>query len=67
MKIAIIGGGGVRTPLLVNGLAQSDLPISEIALFDIDGARLAAMCAIERNTFAIGVPSGALMCSPPFS
>jgi 6-phospho-beta-glucosidase len=43
VKIAIIGGGGVRTPLLVNGLAQSDLPISEIALFDIDGARVAAM------------------------
>ena len=43
MKIAIIGGGGVRTPLLVNGLAQSDLPISEIALFDIDRARLAAI------------------------
>jgi 6-phospho-beta-glucosidase len=43
VKIAIIGGGGVRTPLLVNGLAQSDLPISEIALFDVDRPRLAAM------------------------
>ena len=40
MKIAIIGGAGVRTPLLVNGLTQSDLPIDEIALFDVDLGRL---------------------------
>lgn len=40
MKIAVIGGAGTRTPLLVKGLAQSDLPIDEIALFDIDLARL---------------------------
>ena len=33
MKIAVIGGGGVRTPLLVSGLTASDLPIDEIALF----------------------------------
>jgi len=43
MKIAIIGGAGVRTPLLVNALAQSDLPIEEIALFDIDQTRLAVI------------------------
>src|SRR4051812_2821812 len=40
VKIAVIGGAGVRTPLLVNGLTGSDLPIREIALFDIDQARL---------------------------
>ena len=40
MKIAIVGGAGVRTPLLVNGLTRSDLPIQEIALFDTDAARL---------------------------
>jgi 6-phospho-beta-glucosidase len=40
MKIAVIGGAGVRTPLLVNGLTQSDLPINEIALFDTDVDRL---------------------------
>jgi len=39
MKIAIIGGAGVRVPLLVNGLVQSDLPIIDIALFDIDTER----------------------------
>lgn len=40
MKIAIVGGAGVRVPLLVGGLARSDLRISEIALFDIDRDRL---------------------------
>ena len=43
MKIAVIGGAGVRTPLLVNGLAQSDLPIDEIALYDTDVPRMAAI------------------------
>jgi len=36
MKITIIGGAGVRVPLLVNGLMQSDLPIADITLFDLD-------------------------------
>ena len=40
MKIAVIGGAGVRTPLLVSGLTHSDLPIEEIALFDVDRERL---------------------------
>jgi 6-phospho-beta-glucosidase len=40
MKIAVVGGAGVRTPLLVNGLTQSDLPIDDIALFDTDADRL---------------------------
>ena len=31
MKIAIIGGAGVRVPLLAGGLSRSDLRISEIA------------------------------------
>ncbi len=38
--IAIIGGAGVRTPLLVRGLAQSGLPLSEVRVFDVDRARL---------------------------
>jgi 6-phospho-beta-glucosidase len=46
MKIAVIGGGGVRTPLLVNGLTHSDLPIDEIALFDIDRDRLAVIAPL---------------------
>ena len=39
MKVAIIGGAGVRVPLLVGGLSRSDLGISEIALYDVDQER----------------------------
>jgi 6-phospho-beta-glucosidase len=39
LKVAIIGGAGVRVPLLVGGLSRSDLRISHIALFDIDQER----------------------------
>lgn len=49
MKLSVIGGGGVRTPLLVNGLAQSDLPIDEIALFDVDRARLLAIAELAAS------------------
>ena len=49
MKIAVIGGGGVRTPLLVNGLVGSDLPIHEIALYDPDQQRLALVAGVARR------------------
>jgi 6-phospho-beta-glucosidase len=49
VKIAVIGGAGVRAPLLVNGLTQSDLPIREIALFDIDQPRLEAIAGVARR------------------
>jgi 6-phospho-beta-glucosidase len=39
MKIAVIGGAGVRVPLLVGGLARSDLRITEVALYDVDQER----------------------------
>ena len=39
MKVAIIGGAGVRVPLLVGGLSRSDLRISDVALFDLDHDR----------------------------
>ncbi len=62
MKIAVIGGAGVRTPLLVQGLTNSDLPIAEIALYDSDRGRLpiiggvaAAMSAGARVTIAASV------------
>ncbi len=40
-KVSIIGGGGVRTPLLIHGLlqAQSLLGIAELQLFDVDSRR----------------------------
>jgi 6-phospho-beta-glucosidase len=49
VKIAIIGGASVRTPLLVKGLSGSGLPVEEIALFDTDQRRLAAVAALARS------------------
>ena len=46
MKISVIGGAGVRTPLLVQGLTHSDLPIEEIALYDADRARLPVVAGV---------------------
>ncbi|MCC7178515.1 MAG: 6-phospho-beta-glucosidase [Acidobacteria bacterium] len=40
MKVALIGGAGVRVPLLVNGLAGAALGIDEFALYDLDQPRL---------------------------
>lgn len=49
MKISVIGGAGVRTPLLVSGLTASDLPIDEIALYDIDQDRLTVIADIAER------------------
>ncbi|HEX4228471.1 MAG TPA: 6-phospho-beta-glucosidase [Bryobacteraceae bacterium] len=38
-KVTIIGGGGVRTPLVIYGLAQAQLGVDEVVLFDIDERR----------------------------
>src|SRR5690349_15180257 len=46
MKIAVIGGAGVRVPLLVSGLARAGLRISEINLYDIDRDRLEIIAAL---------------------
>ncbi len=50
-KIAMIGGGGVRTPLLVHGLAQSQrwLDVAELALFDADLDRTETLANIGRE------------------
>ena len=48
VKLTIIGGGGVRVPLLVNGLVARGLPIDEVALFDIDAGRLETMAHLAR-------------------
>src|SRR4030095_3830712 len=41
-KVAIIGGGGIRTPLLVHAIPKSPTlrGISEVALYDIDSDRV---------------------------
>src|SRR4051812_36718054 len=54
MKVAVIGGAGVRTPLLVGGLTGSDLPIDHIALYDVDQARLATIGGVAERMAAKG-------------
>lgn len=49
LKIALIGAAGVRTPLLLRGLQNSDLPVAEFALFDIDATRLDVIAALVRD------------------
>ena len=50
-KVSIIGGGGVRTPLLIHGLLQSQalLGIAELQLFDIDSRRAQLMASLGRE------------------
>jgi 6-phospho-beta-glucosidase len=40
MKLAILGGGGFRTPLVYGALADGDSGVTEVALYDTDAARL---------------------------
>lgn len=49
LKFAVIGGGGVRTPLLLRGLTQSDLPVREISIFDPDPVRLRTISSLAQQ------------------
>jgi 6-phospho-beta-glucosidase len=48
MKIAVLGGAGVRTPLIVQTMArrQARIGLDELALMDIDGERLELIGAL---------------------
>lgn len=50
-KVTIIGGGGIRTPLVIHGLAKAGQigGVTEIALFDIDRDRLELVAALSRG------------------
>ena len=50
-KVTLIGGGGVRTPLLIQGLvrARTALGIRELALYDVDRERVGLMAALGRE------------------
>ena len=50
-KVCIIGGGGVRTPLLIHGLLQSQqiLKTSELILYDVGHERAEVMAALGRE------------------
>jgi len=54
MKIGVVGGAGLRTPLLVGGLTRSDLPITEVVLYDVDAARLALVAPLAQRMAARG-------------
>jgi 6-phospho-beta-glucosidase len=53
-KVSVIGGGGVRTPLLIHGLLQShpSLAIGELQLFDVDSRRAELMASLGREIAA---------------
>lgn len=61
MKIAVLGAGGVRTPMIVATMArrQPELGLTELALMDIDAERLASIRAL-----VCGVDE---QCELPFS
>jgi 6-phospho-beta-glucosidase len=47
-KVTVIGGGGIRTPLLIHGLAQAQatLGLREVALYDVDRERVTLIAAL---------------------
>jgi 6-phospho-beta-glucosidase len=49
LKVSIIGGAGVRVPLLAGGLARSDLRISHLDLYDLDSDRLAVIASLAQQ------------------
>jgi 6-phospho-beta-glucosidase len=51
MKIALIGAGGVRTPLLIHGLTSAGdrVPMDEIAFWDPDAERLKVMARVANE------------------
>jgi 6-phospho-beta-glucosidase len=49
LKIGIIGGAGIRVPLLVGALSRSDLRVSEISLYDIDRDRLEIIANLAKQ------------------
>ena len=55
VKLAIIGGAGVRVPLLAGGFARSTLHVDRIDLYDIDQPRLAVIADLA-SRMAHGVP-----------
>ena len=63
MKVAVIGGGGFRTPTLHGSLlrASGEVPIDEVVLHDVDAVRLARIRAViegmdrERGGAALAV------------
>jgi 6-phospho-beta-glucosidase len=53
-KVSLIGGGGVRAPLVIFGVNESSerLGVSEMVLFDVDPQRAGVMCELGRALIA---------------
>jgi 6-phospho-beta-glucosidase len=49
-KVTLIGGGGVRTPLVIYGVNESreHLEVDEMVLYDLDAQRAQLMCELGR-------------------
>jgi 6-phospho-beta-glucosidase len=60
MRLAILGGGGFRVPLVYGALLRDEHPsrVSDVALYDVDEARLAAIGRVvdQMATGAAGAP-----------
>ena len=53
-KVTLIGGGGVRTPLVIYGVNESSahLGVGEMVLYDLDAQRAQLMCELGRALVA---------------
>jgi 6-phospho-beta-glucosidase len=65
MRNVTLSGGGIRTPLIIHGLAQAQhtLDISEVALYDIDRERLSLLAALAQEA-ARQIGSGLKITTP---
>jgi len=50
VRVAILGGGGFRVPLVFGALQRSRLTVDEIVLHDPDAERLAVLAAVLRDS-----------------
>ena len=46
MKVAILGGGGFRTPIVYGALARAELGVDEIVLHDVSPPRLRLISSV---------------------
>ncbi len=53
-KVTVIGGGGVRTPLVIYGINESSkhLGVDELVLYDLDAERVRLICELGRALIA---------------
>jgi 6-phospho-beta-glucosidase len=49
VRVTIVGGGGFRVPLIARQLAASELPVSQVTLYDTDPRRLAVVVGVLRG------------------